>query len=233
MRTPNSISKESREEKFASAHGRMRSTGKTGVVETTDGVDAGVVFFNGVSVYARYGEKKGTDALEALSSRPDLGVRTKRCKPEGVRMFQTYVAYLGDDAVVRAEPLDSTEIGVQRIEGVLVDGVKNLAAASWRGESTTTDRSFFPKGIRTALLPDLVSLRRYVADTEITGYAAGNGKAVTFRNGELIDGASVDLDDPVREDVNAGGGWVIVDSDAEAGMEDESESEDGILSRIF
>jgi hypothetical protein len=233
MRTPNSISKERREEKFASAHERMRSTGKTGVVEPADGVDAGVVFLNGVAVYARYGEKKGKEALEALSSRPDLGVSTKLCSAEDVRMFRTYVAYLGDNAVVRAEPLDSTRLGVQRVEGVLVDGVKNLAAASWRGESTTTDRSFFPKGVRTALLPDLVSLRRHVSEAELTGYAAGKGKAVTFRNGELIDGAPVDLDESVREEVNAGGGWVVVDSDAEAGTEDESEAEEGILSRIL
>jgi hypothetical protein len=230
MRTPRAKGETSREESFGSAHRRMRSEGRTGAVELERDREAGAVYLNGVAVYARYADKTGGDALEALSD--GAGVRVKDCEPEKVRMFRTYVRYLGDDAHLRAEPLDGARVELQRVEGVLVDGVKNLASATWRGESTTADRTFFPEGERTVLVPDLVSLDSYVSDEGLTGYAAGDGKVVTFRDGETVDGASVDLSEPVRSEVGAGGGWVVVDSEAEDTEQDEGE-DDGILSRIF
>ena len=169
------------------------------------------------------------DAIDALSGED---VVVKECRPEDVRMFRTYLRYLGDEAVLDAEPLDPERVGMQRVEGVLVDGVRNLASASWRGESDTSDRTFFPEGDRVALVPDAVALKRYVPSKDLSGYAVGDGKVVTFRDGELIDGAAVDIGDPVRSGVGVGGGWVVVDSSTKDD-EQEEKDEEGILTRIF
>ncbi|MFP4174220.1 MAG: hypothetical protein ACLFSW_00380 [Halobacteriales archaeon] len=230
MRTPHTLSAEDNDEGFVSAHQRTRGNGGTGVVESIHQKDAGAVFLNGVAVYARYGGETGHEALGSLVD-DDSAVRFKDCRPEDVRMFRTYVRYLGDEAVIDAEPLKDSRVEMQRVEGVLVDGVRNLAAASWRGESDTSDRTFFPEGDRVALVADPVSLKRYVDANDITGYAAGGGTVVTFRDGDTVDGAPVDLDDPVRSEVDAGGGWVVVDSDAD--NDDAEDDGDGFLSRIF
>lgn len=230
MRTPHTVSEERKQEGFASAHQRMRENGETGAVESVDG-DAGAVFLDGVVVYARHGNETGDDALGSLAV-DDSAVRVEDCRPDDVRMFRTYVRYLGDDAVLGAEPLEAPRVEMQRVEGVLVDGVRNLAAASWRGESDTSDRTFFPKGDRVGLVADAVSLKRHVAAHNLTGYAAGDGKVVTFRDGEMVDGDSVDLHDPVRSEVGAGGGWVVVDSDIDD-EDDPDEDDGGFLSRIF
>jgi len=230
MRTPHTVSVQRQDEGFVSAHRRTRSDAATRVVEFNRG-DAGAVFLNGVAVYARHGDKTGCDALGPLSG-SDADVTVSDCRPADVRMFKTYVSYLGDEAVLDAEPLGNDRIEMQRVEGVLVDGVRSLASASWRGESDTSDRTFFPEGDRIALVADAASLEDYVEANDLTGYAAGDGAAVTFRDGETVDGASVDLGEPVRTGVSAGGGWVIVDSDtddAEEGIEDGG----GLLSRIL
>ena len=229
MRAPHTVSEVEQRETFPSAHERMRGTGGTGVAESVGGADAGAVFLNGVVVYARYGGVANDDAIDALSGED---VVVKECRPEDVRMFRTYLRYLGDEAVLDAEPLDPERVGMQRVEGVLVDGVRNLASASWRGESDTSDRTFFPEGDRVALVPDAVALKRYVPSKDLSGYAAGDGKVVTFRDGELIDGAAVDIGDPVRSGVGAGGGWVVVDSRTKDD-EQEEKDEEGILTRIF
>lgn len=227
MRSPRTISKGNQKQGFPSAHERMRSTGGTGVVESVGGADAGAVFLKGVVVYARYGGVSNDDAIDALS---EEDVAVKDCRPEDVRMFRTYLRYLGDDGVLDAEPLNNERVEMQRVEDVLVDGVRNLASASWRGESDTSDRTFFPEGDRTALVADATDLQRHVSSNDLSGYAAADGKVVTFRDGEVVDGASVDLNDPVRSEVGAGGGWVIVDSDTK---DEEDEEEGGFLSRIF
>ena len=231
MRVPQTTTDERSEESFVPAHRGMRRRGATGVVESEDGTDAGAVFLNGVAVYARCRDENGGGALDRLAD-SEAGFRVSECAPEDVRMFRTYVRYLGDKAVLGSEPLEATHVEMQRIEGVLVDGVRNLAAASWRGESDTSDRTFFPEGYRVALTADAVSLKRYVSRNDLTGYAVGDGKVVTFRNGETVDGAPVDLGDPIRSEVDAGGGWVVVDSDAEENGEDDGDGE-GFLSRIF
>jgi len=230
MRTPVSITREDLEETFSSAHERVRRKAKTGTVETPDDTVAGAVFLNGVAVYARYGSESGVEALESLSSRPEVGIRLEPSKPENVRMFRTYLRYIGDDAVLDAEPLDSEPVEVQTVKGVRVDGVKNVGAGSWRGETNSEDKTFFPSGVRTVAVPDLVALKRYVSARDLSGYAAGDGRAVTFRNGELIDAESVDVGSPVRTDVGVGGGWVVVDADADA---ETSDDDGGILSRVF
>jgi hypothetical protein len=234
MRAPNTATEESEERSeegtFETVHRDMRDRGATGVVESNEGTDAGAVFLDGVVVYARYGDETGADALGPLTN-SGLGFMKGESAPDDVRMFRTYVRYLGDDALLESEPLGDDTVGMQRVEGVLVDGVRNLAAASWRGESDTSDRTFFPEGDRVALAADAASLRRYASANDLTGYAAGDGKVVTFRDGETVDGASVDLNDPVRSEVDAGGGWVVVDSDTEE--DDTEEDDEGLLSRIL
>jgi len=79
-------------------------------------------------------------------------------------------------------------------------------------------------------LLSLTFLPNFWTSNDLSGYAAGDGKVVTFRDGETVDAAPVDLDDPVRSEVGAGGGWVVVDSDTD---EDEDGEDDGFLSRIF
>ncbi len=229
MRTPVTVNEEDLDETFASAHERVRRKAKTGTVETPDDTVAGAVFLDGVAVYARYGNESGVEALEALSSRPDVGVRLEPSKPENVRMFRTYLRYIGDDAILNAEPLDVSSVETQVVEGVRVGGVRNVGAGSWRGETNTEAKTFFPSGVRTVAVPDLVALERYVSAEDLSGYAAGDGRVVTFRNGEFVDADSVDLAAPVRTDVGLGGGWVVVDSDAETSEEDD----EGFLSRIF
>lgn len=229
MRTPVSVTEEGLDETFSSAHERVRRKARTGTVETPDDTVAGAVFLDGVALYARYGNESGVEALEALSSRPDVGVRLEPSKPENVRMFRTYLRYIGDDGLLRAEPLDSTPVETQTVEGVRVGGVRNVGAGSWRGETNSEDKTFFPSGVRTVAVPDLVALKRYVTSGDVSGYAAGDGRVVTFRNGEIVDAASVDVGSPVRTDVGLGGGWAVVDADAET----TDDADEGIISRIF
>lgn len=232
MRTPNPIIEDRSMETFASVHKSMRSNSNSGTVETGGGTDGGAVFLDGTVVYARYGEQTAEDALESLISEGGNGVRASLSDTERVRMFRTYLRYISDEGLITAEPLGGSTVEPHDVEGVVVDGIRNVRAGSWRGETNTADRSFFPKGRRSALAPDFVSLREYVSENEISGYAAGTHEVVTFRSGEVIDRKEVAVDPSVRKEVGAGDGWVVVDTAAVDDTEDEDE-EEGLLSRLF
>jgi hypothetical protein len=231
MRTPNPIVEDKSMKTFASVHESMRSRANSGTVEPGGRTDGGAVFLNGTVVYARYGEEKAEDALESLVSEVGNGVRASVSDTEKVRMFRTYLSYISDDGLITAEPLDVSTVEPHDVEGVVVDGIKNVRKGSWRGETNTADRSFFPEGKRTALAPDFGSLREHVDEEGVSGYAVGTHEVVTFRSGEIIDRKEVVVEPSVREEVSAGDGWVVVDTDVE---ETESEKEeDGLLSRLF
>lgn len=231
MRTPNPILEDKSKETFASVHERMRRKANTGTVELGGSrIDGGAVFLNGAVVYALYGDQKSEDAVESLLSKEANGVRASLSDPEKVRMFVTYLRYISDDGVLTAEPLDGATVESHDIEGVLIDGVRNEPEGSWRGQTNPVDRTIFPEGKRTALAPDLVSLREHVSENDVSGYAVGKGGVVTFRNGGFIDKRRIEVSPSVRTDVGAGGGWVVVDSDATV---EENEDDDGILSRFF
>ncbi|MDZ7687322.1 MAG: hypothetical protein U5J64_01135 [Halobacteriales archaeon] len=235
MRKPNPIVEDKSMETFESVHESMRRGANSGTVEPGGGrVDGGAVFLKGTVVYARYGEETAEDALESLFSEVGNGVRASLSDTEKVKMYRTYLRYISDDGLITAEPLDGVTVEQHDVEGVVVEGVRNVRKGSWRGETNTADRSFFPKGRRTALAPDFGSLREHVAENGVSGYAVGTHEVVTFRNGEIIDRKGVFVEPSVREEVGAGDGWVVVDSDPadETAAEDEKEDE-GILSRLF
>ncbi len=231
MRAPNPIVEDKSMKTFASVHKSMRGRANSGTVEPGGRTDGGAVFLNGTVVYAMYGEKMAEDALESLISEVGNGVRVSVSDSEKVRMFRTYLRYISDDGLITAEPLDGSTVEPHDMEGVVVDGIKNVRAGSWRGETNTADRSFFPEGERTALAPDFGSLREYVDEEGVSGYAAGTHEVVTFRNGEVVDRKEVAVELSVREEVSAGDGWVVVDTDSEQ-TESEKE-EEGLLSRLF
>jgi|GEM_PF-2763003 len=233
MRTPNPIVEDKSKETFASVHESMRRGANTGTVKMGGGrVDGGAVFLNGVVIYALYGDEKAKEALESLLSRGANGVRASLADPEKVKMFRTYLRYISDDGLMMTEPLDGVSVDSHELEGVVVEGVRNVKAGSWRGETTNSDRSFFPEGRRTVLAPDVSSLREHVADNDVSGYAVGDGEVITFRNGEVADRKSIEPLPSLRIDVGAGGGWVVVDSDA-VGEKSTEADDDGILSRLF
>jgi len=231
MRTPNPIVEDKSMETFASVHESMRRRANSGTVEPGGRTDGGAVFLNGTVVYARYGEEAAEDALESLISEVGNGVRASVSDTEKVRMFRTYLRYISDDGLITAEPLDGSTVEPHDVEGVVVDGIKNVRKGSWRGETNTADRSFFPEGRRTALAPDFGSLREHASEEGVSGYAAGTHEVVTLRNGEVVDRKEVAVEPSVREEVSAGDGWVVVDSEAVDDIEDEEE--EGFLSRLF
>jgi len=230
MRTPIPREQSKSKETFASVHERMRRRGNTGTVEVGGGrVDGGAVFLNGSVVYALHGDERGEDALESLLSRGANGVWASLSEPENVRMFRTYLSYLSDDGVMMAEPLNGSVVEPYDVEGVLIDGVRNEPEGSWRGQTNPVDRTVFPEGGRIALAPDLVSLREYVTENDISGYAAGEEGVVTFRRGEFVEKRRVEVRPSVRTDVGAGAGWVVVDSEAST----EDNESDGFFSRFL
>jgi len=209
----------------------MREKANSGTVETGGGPEGGAVFLNGTVVYARYGGKTAEDALESLVSEGGNGVRVSLSDAEKVRMFRTYLRYISDDGVITAEPLDGSTVEPHDVEGVVVDGVKNVRKGTWRGETNTADRSFFPEGRRAALAPDFASLHRYVSREEISGYVAGTHEVVTLRNGNVVDRKKVAFDPSVRSEVDAGDGWVVVDTDIKNTKSEKDE--EGLLNRLF
>ena len=230
MRTPNPILEDKSKETFASVHERMRRKANTGTVELGGSrVDGGAVFLKGTVVYALYGDETAEDALESLLSKEANGVRASLSDPEKVKMFVTYLRYISDDGVLTAEPLDGATVESHDVEGVLIDGVRNEPEGSWRGQTNPVDRTIFPEGERTALVPDLSSLRQHVSENDVSGYAVGKEGVVTFRNGDFVDKRRIGVAPSVRVEVGAGAGWVVVDSDA---TEDDEEQE-GILSRFL
>ena len=232
MRTPNPNARAIREQSFASAHDWMRRKGHTGTVEVSGARDeGGAVFLYGVVIYARYHEEKAEDALASLVSIDEGNIIVTASTPEAVEMFRTYIRYISDDCVMTTEPLDGTAVESDEVEGVVVKGVRNVREGSWRGETNTADRSFFPEGRRTALASDMDSLRTHIDDHDVSGYAVGDGEVVTFRNGKIVDRKSVSVHGSVRSKVGTGDGWVIVDTDTQE--EIESKNEDGLLSRFF
>lgn len=242
MRTPPSRKEANIEDTFSSAHERAREAGYTGTIETVGEETGGAVLLKGAVVYARCRDEISAAALSALRSRDCSPVRSCSSTPETVRMFRTYLRYLSDEGLLTTEPLDYASIESHEVEGVIVDGVKNTTdtdslstMSSMSARANMPDRSFFPEGVRTALAPDLDSLHRHIADHEATGYAAGNGETITFYEGNIVDRKRVDLPRAVREEVGAGEGWVVVNSDVD---ENEDRNNDGVekggvLSRIF
>jgi len=232
------------EEGFASVHENIRNDGFTGTVETVyDG--GGAVFLNGAAVYARHGDEAAEEALGSLRSDDESRVRASVSTPEAVRMFRTYLRYIGDDALLTVEPLDGAEVDAHAVEGVTVEGVSDtmstpaqrdggantnqfLTRASVSVKASTPERSVFPEGRRTALAPDGEALSRHVSRAGVTGYAAGDGAVVTFVDGDLVDRKRVDIRPSVREDVGvcSGKGWVVVDADADAEAKKEASGEE-------
>lgn len=253
-RTPSSESKKTVEETFVSSHGEMREGGKTGAVETLgESTEGGAVFLNGVVIYARYGEKKADDALRSLMSCESNHIYVSSSTAEAAKMFRTYMRYISDDAVMATECLDGAAIDSYEVDGVIVGGIENTAGGSWGDEDKVVPtgswtrnspgaemppRSLFPEGRRTALAADAESLRRHVSEEEVTGYAAGDGEVITFSDGEFADRKRVDVRRSIRADVDAGGGWVVVNTDPEIDDDSEGKKSDGdesggLLSRLF
>jgi hypothetical protein len=253
-RIPSSKSKKKVQETFVSYHGEMREDGKTGAVEILgEGTEGGAVFLNGVVIYARYGEKTADDALRSLLSCDSSPVRVSSSTAEAVKMFRTYMRYISDDAVMATEPLDGTAIDSYEVDDVIVGGIKNTAGGSWGDEDKVVPtgswtrnspgaemppRSLFPEGRRTALAADTESLRRHVSEERVTGYAAGDGEVITFSDGEFADRKRVDVRRSIRADVDAGGGWVVVNTDPKTDDEKGGENGDGdesggLLNRLF
>jgi hypothetical protein len=241
----------------------MRKEGGTGTVEVIgEGKEGGAVFLNGVVIYARYREEmpedgfenlvsseyswdieaaaglKAEDALEALLSHNHSHVRVSLSTLELVRMFRAYMRYISDEGVMNAEPLDGATIESHEVEGVIINGVGTT-------ESPSANDTFFPEGKRTVLVADTKSLRRHITDREATGYAVGNGEVCTFQDGEFIDRRRMDVRPSIRADIEAGNGWVLVNTDksidssqkgkrANGKMEKEEENETrGLLGRFF
>lgn len=247
MRKPPVVGERTIEGTFAEVRAGTRSRGRTGTVETVgDGTERGAVFLNGAAVYARHAKENQTaeDALDSLLSCEKSRVRAGSSAPEAVRMFRTYMRYISDDALITAEPLDGASVEKYEAEGVLVQGVRNTAGGSFgEGEDVVPvgswtrnspgaempDRSVFPEGVRTALAPDVDSLRRHVAEREATGYAVGDGEVITFQDGELVDKKRVDVRQSVRTDADVASGWVVVDTDPGSGDEKKDAGDTGGL----
>ena len=214
----------------------MRSKANSGTVELGGGgPDGGAVFLNGTVVYARYGGKTAEDAIKSLISEGGNGVRATVSDPERVRMFRTYLRYISDDGLVTAEPLDGSAVEPHDVEGVIIEGIRNARKGTWRGQTNDADRSFFPEGRRSALAPDFDSLREYIEEENLSGYAVGTHEVATFRNGEVIDRKDVSVEGSVRTEVSAADGWVIVDTDVNVDVEEPEgeKEEEGLLNRLF
>ncbi len=197
----------------------MRQRGETGTLELSG--DEYAVFLDGVVVYARTRELYGSQALDELSEAAgDPSVSP--CEESRVRMYTTYMEYIGDDGVLDVEPLDGEAVDVIEVEGVLVQGVGNTPKGTYRGQTNPVDKSTFPSGRLVALAAEFENSKRFAEDHELTGYAVGDGDVVTYRGGEPLDRKTVEIERGVETGLPESGGWVVVDTSNDEGTSDGS-----------
>ena len=174
MQYPSSEDVRSYPSEFEVAHSEARHKGFSGsLVLRSDEGDGVVVYLRGLPVYAhamyRDGDDvRGVEAVDTLTLRSGT-VDRRSSDPESVRMFCTYMKYLGrDGSVIHVYRRNEVEIAAREFV-VMGDG-----------DLTKVD---VPEGVRVGYSRSLEDVSKYFEKENADGYAVSNDTVVSFRNG--------------------------------------------------
>jgi|GEM_PF-2275115 len=174
MQYPSSEDVRSYPSEFEVAHSEARHKGFSGsLVLRSDEGDGVVVYLRGLPVYAhamyRDGDDvRGMEAVDTLTLRSGT-VDRRSSDPESVRMFCTYMEYLGrNGSVIHVYRRNEVEIAAREFV-VMGDG-----------DLTKVD---VPEGMRVGYSRSLEDVSKYFEKENADGYAVSNNMVVSFRNG--------------------------------------------------
>ena len=174
MQYPSSEDVRSYPSEFEVAHSEARHKGFSGsLVLRSDEGDGVVVYLRGLPVYAhamyRDGDDvRGMEAVDTLTLRSGT-VDRRSSDPESVRMFCTYMEYLGrNGSVIHVYRRNEVEIAAREFV-VMGDG-----------DLTKVD---VPEGVRVGYSRSLEDVSKYFEKENADGYAVSNNMVVSFRNG--------------------------------------------------
>jgi len=176
MQYPSSEEVRSYPSEFEVAHSEARHKGFTGsLVLRSEDVGGVIAYLEGVPVYAyaRHDEvaksdASGGDAVELLSSK-DGTVDRHPSDSESVRMFLTYMEYLGrDEHIIHVYEKEPVEIAERTF---LVTGDNGLTKVE------------VPAGTRVGYSLSEEDVSSYFEDESADGYAVSNDAVLRFGNG--------------------------------------------------
>jgi hypothetical protein len=174
MRYPSSEEVRSYPSEFEVAHSEARLKRFNGslALRSNDG-DGVVVYLSGLPVYAHAtredgDDAKGNEAVTALLPRSGT-VDRRPSDEESVRMFCTYMEYLGREACV-VHVYEKKPVGIPEREFVVTDD----------GGLTKVE---VPGGTRVGYSRSEEYVSRYFEDARADGYAVSNDEVIRFTNG--------------------------------------------------
>lgn len=174
MQYPSSEEVRSYPSEFEVAHSEARHKGFSGsLVLRSDEGDGVVVYLRGLPVYAhamyRNGDDvRGVEAVDTLTLRSGT-VDRRSSDTESVRMFCTYMKYLGrDDSIIHVYRTDEVEIAAR--EFIVMED----------GDLTKVD---VPEGVRVGYSRSVEDVSKYFERENADGYAVSNDTVVSFGNG--------------------------------------------------
>jgi len=174
MQYPSSEDVRSYPSEFEVAHSEARHKGFSGsLVLSSDEGDGVVVYLRGMPVYAHAMYKDGDDvrgveAMDALTLRSGT-VDRRSSDTESVRMFCTYMEYLGRDASI-INVYRKKDVEIAEREFVVIED----------GDLTKVD---VPEGVRVGYSRTLEDASKYFEGESADGYAVSNDEVVSFGNG--------------------------------------------------